>query len=238
MSVILNIETSSEICSVAVSVDGTVDFHIESDEAMQHSRALADYVEKALSHIARREMPLDAVAVSLGPGSYTGLRIGLSLAKGLCFAREIPLIGLSTLEIMAVKGMFACHDSEGDDLLVPLIDARRMEVYTAVYDFALRPVLPPQPMILDEASFRDIEPGRRMLFIGNGVTKAKELLASDRSVFLSARMPVAMDMVALAERAFRNSDFVDPAYVVPLYLKEYQASTPKNKVLRENAAAR
>ena len=231
MSVILNIETSSRICSVALCIDGMPEFHIESDESMQHAALLGQYVDKALEDLSRRELKLDAVAVSIGPGSYTGLRIGLSLAKGLCFAMDIPLIGLSTLEILTVKAMFAMHDSEGDEIVVPLIDARRMEVYTAAYSLDLKPVIEPQPMILDENSFAELRNYRRVVFIGDGVDKAKEVLNADNFEFLSSKMPLALDMGALSERAFRNSDFMDPAYGVPLYLKEYQATIAKNKVI-------
>ena len=234
MSVILNIETSSRICSVAVSCDGQVEYHIESEEPMQHAALLGVYVERCLDFLARREMALDAVAVSMGPGSYTGLRIGMSLAKGLCFAKDIPLIGIPTLEILAVKAMFALHDSEGDELLVPMIDARRMEVYTAAYDFSLHQVMTPQPLILDEASYGNLGKERKILFIGDGVEKAKDVITHKGAHFISSAMPVAMDMVALSERAYRNRDFLDTAYSVPFYMKDYQATTPRNKVLNFN----
>lgn len=231
MSVILSIETSSQICSVAVSMDGMIDFHIESEEPMQHASLLAQYVDRCLDHIARRDMKLDAVAVSIGPGSYTGLRIGMSLAKGLCFAKDIPLIGVPTLELLAVKAMFGLRDSEGDEILVPLIDARRMEVYTAAYDFSLKPVLEPQALILDEFSFSQLPADKRIVFIGDGATKARDVVKHPGALFLTNSMPVAMDMTALAERAFRKGEFMDTAYAVPFYLKDYQATKPKNKVL-------
>lgn len=231
MSVILNIETSSQICSVALTADGMVEFNVESQEPMQHAKLLAGYVERALSHAARREMNPDAVAVSIGPGSYTGLRIGLSLAKGLCFAKDIPLIGVSTLELLAVKAMFGYRDAEGDEILVPLIDARRMEVYTAAYDFSLNALIKPKPMILDENSFSELKDKKKVIFIGDGVDKAKEVIKLPNALFLTNAMPIAMDMTALSERAFRRGEFLDTAYCVPEYLKEYQATKPKNKVL-------
>lgn len=230
MSVILNIETSSRICSVAVSCDGMVEFHIESEEPMQHATLLAVYVDRCLDYLNRREMSLDAVAVSYGPGSYTGLRIGMSLAKGLCFAKDIPLIGVPTLEILAVKAMFMLHDSEGDEILVPMIDARRMEVFTAAYDFSLNPIMKPQPLIIGNDSFRNLPEGREVVFIGDGVDKAKDVIEVPNSRFLSSSMPVAMDMVALSERAFLTGNFLDTAYSVPFYLKDYQTTTPRNKV--------
>ena len=230
MSVILNIETSSRICSVAVTSEGMVEWHVESEEPMQHATLLAPYVEKALDFLARRELKLDAVAVSIGPGSYTGLRIGLSLAKGLCFAQDVPLIGVPTLEVLAVKAMFGYRDAQGDEILVPMIDARRMEVYTAAYDFSLKELMPAQPHILTEESYAELPEGRKLLFIGDGVDKAKEVVKRQDALFLTNAMPIAMDMTALSERAFRNGDFLDVAYCTPLYLKEYQATTPRNKV--------
>lgn len=235
MSVILNIETSSRICSVALTADGMVEYHIESEEPMQHASLLALYVDKALDYITRREMKLDAIAVSIGPGSYTGLRIGLSMAKGLAFSLDVPIIGVPTLELLAVKAMFGYRDAEGDELLVPMIDARRMEVYTAAYDFRLDEVMKPRALILDGNSYLDL-PGvsdgsRKVVFIGDGVDKAREVLKVPNAIYLTNAMPIAMDMTALSEKMFREGRFMDPAYGVPLYLKEYRATTPKNKVL-------
>ena len=231
MSVILNIETSARICSVAVSCDGMVEFHIESEEPMQHAALLAGYVERCLEFLTRREMKLDAVAVSSGPGSYTGLRIGMSLAKGLCFAKDVPLIAVPTLETLAVKAMFALREPQGDEILVPMIDARRMEVYTAAYDFALKPLLEPSALVLDGDSYNDLPKGREVVFIGDGVDKAREVLNVEGARFLSSSMPVAMDMVSISERAFRNGDFLDTAYGVHFYLKDYRATVARNKVL-------
>lgn len=235
MARILNIETSSAICSIAVTADGMVEYHVESEQDMEHARLLGRYVENALEDMTRREVALDAVAVSSGPGSYTGLRIGMSLAKGLCFAKDIPLITVNTLEILAVKAMFGIRDPQGDEILIPLIDARRMEVYTAAYDFALNAVLPPQALILEPGSFADILEEHRCIFIGNGVDKAKEIIKHPNALFATNAMPIALDMTALSERAFRKSDFADTAYAVPFYLKEYKATIAKNKVLLDAA---
>lgn len=231
MSVILNIETSSEICSVAISIDGEIDYHIESDTPMQHAVLLAPYVEKAMAHLKRKELEPEAVAVSIGPGSYTGLRIGMSLAKGLCFAKNLPLIGINTLQLLAVKGMFALRESEGDEILVPMIDARRKEVYMAAYNFALQEIIPPRPMILEPDSLEKLNEERKLIINGNGSTKAKEIINAKDAIFLSGSMPVAMDMAPLSERAFRNGNFIDVAYSVPVYLKEYEAKKSENKVL-------
>lgn len=232
MATILNIETSGSICSVAVTRDGGVEFHIESEEGMKHAECLGPYIERCLDDIARKELQLDAVAVSIGPGSYTGLRIGLSMAKGLCFSKNIPLIGVDTLKILAVKAMFSNRDWQGDELLVPMIDARRMEVYTAVYDFALNAIVPPRPLILDSDSYLEFsEEGKTLIANGDGSAKAREIITRPGVEWLGARGPIAMDMMALSELLFRKEEFLDLAYSVPEYLKEYQATLPKNRVL-------
>lgn len=225
---ILNIETSSVICSVALENAGDVIFHRESEESMQHASLLAPYVEEAMKTLDRRGEKLEAVAVSIGPGSYTGLRIGLSLAKGLCFSRDIPLIGISTLQILAVKAMFRNVVWEGDELLVPVIDARRDEVYTAVYDFSLNELLKPMPLILDSESYSEFR-DRRKIFVGNAVEKLERIVNPDNSVFIKAE-PLALDMTALSEKSLREKNFLDIAYSTPEYLKDFQATTPrKNK---------
>lgn len=232
MAVILNIETSSNVCSVALTNNGAVDFHIESEGNMKHAELLGQYIERCLDELARREEVLEAVAVSIGPGSYTGLRIGLSMAKGLCFSKKIPLIGIPTLKILAVKAMFANMEWTADELIVPMIDARRQEVYTAVYNFHLEEVMKAQPMILDENSFSEfIDDGKTLIGIGDGSAKAREIITRPGIEWLGTGAPLALDMTALSEMAFRKEDFLDLAYSTPEYLKEYQATVPKNKVL-------
>lgn len=222
---ILNIETSSKICSVALCDEGATVFRRESDKDMEHSTLLAPYVEECMEYLTSREQRLDAVAVSLGPGSYTGLRIGLSLAKGLCFSKDIPLIGINTLEILAVKGLFRSMVWTGEELFVPMMDARRMEVYTAVYDAALKPLLPPQPLILQPDSYSEFK-GHKLVFIGDGVEKAKGFVEFEDSRWFAA-YPLASDMMVLSEKAYRERNFIDIAYSVPIYLKNFQATTPK-----------
>lgn len=231
MATILNIETSGSICSVAISKDGQIEYQLEYTQGMKHAERLAPFVEKCMDELARKEMKLDAVAVSIGPGSYTGLRIGMSMAKGLCFGLGIPLIGVNTLKILAVKAMFHNMMWEGDELLVPMIDARRMEVYTAVYDFALNAVVEPRAMILDEEKYPAIVGERKAIFIGDGSEKAREAVDCANGEWLGGKLPHARDMMALSEKAFRENDFIDVGYSVPFYLKDYQAKQSANKVL-------
>lgn len=234
MATILSIDTSTSACSAALTADGMILIHRESFEPQQHAALISDYIKDCLDYAAEREMKLDAVAVTLGPGSYTGLRIGLSEAKGLAYALDIPLIGLSTLEVMATAVMFGHPELMEDDadmrppLLAPMIDARRMEVFTAVYDLALQPLMAPQPLILTEDSYREEREAGRLIIFGDGSNKARDLLRE--ATWVEGIVPLATDMQALADRAWSRREFIDTAYATPLYLKEFQATRPANKL--------
>lgn len=226
MAIILNIETSTRVCSTALTADGMVLRQFHDDRGRNHATLLSGFVKGCLDHLREHEMELDAVAVSLGPGSYTGLRIGLSEAKGLAYALDIPLIGIDTLQLMAVGVMFN-HDVDPGSLFAPMIDARRMEVYTAVYDMALTPLCDPAPLILDNDSYSQWLTSRKVLFFGDGSDKAQEFITSPNAVFIPGVSPLAADMLALSERAYLSGDFLDLAYSVPTYLKDFQALKPK-----------
>ncbi len=229
MANILNIETSTDVCSVALTSEGQVLDHRENYEGQTHATLLSQYVKEMLDYARSRELKLDAIAVSIGPGSYTGLRIGLSEAKGLAFGLQVPLIGVNTLQLMTVSTMFNHFIEEDKVLYVPMIDARRMEVYTAAYTPALEAVVEPQAMILDEHSFESqLEQGHTLVLMGNGSDKARQVLSRDGVRFIKGIKPVAVDMLALAEKAYRAGEFIDVAYSTPLYLKEFQATKPKN----------
>ena len=235
MANILNIETSTEVCSVALTSEGQVLDHRENYEGQTHATLLSQYVQEMLQYARTRDITLDAIAVSIGPGSYTGLRIGLSEAKGLAFGLNVPLIGVNTLQLLVVSTMFNHFIDEEKVLYVPMIDARRMEVYTAAYNAALEPVLEPQAMILDEQSLVDLnQQGYTLVLMGNGSDKAHQVLTRDGVRFVAGIKPVAVDMMALAEKSFREQRFIDVAYSTPLYLKEFQATKPKNPVLGLN----
>ncbi len=225
MPVILNIETSATTCSVAVTANGMVLKQVR-EGGRNHASLLSGFIKECLDFLKENSLKPEAVAVSLGPGSYTGLRIGLSQAKGVAYSLGLPLIGVNTLELMAVAVMFS-QDTEPDTLFVPMLDARRMEVYTAVYDTALNPLLPPGAMLLDEGSYSRWLGESKMLFFGNGSEKFKPLANHANARFVSGIEPLAGDMLALSEQAFAKNDFIDIAYSVPLYLKEIQATKPK-----------
>lgn len=230
MANILNIETSTEVCSVALTSDGMVLEHREDYEGRNHALLLSGFIEEMMQYATPRGIKIDAVAVSIGPGSYTGLRIGLSEAKGLCFGLDVPLIGIDTLKILVVATMFGNYIDE-NSYYVPMIDARRMEVFAGVYDSALQEVMPARPVILTPDSFSEyLGQGRKLVFVGNGAEKAANLIKHPDVVYIPGVKPAAVDMLALSEMAYRKGDFIDIAYSTPNYLKEFQATTPKKKI--------
>lgn len=226
MAVILNIETSTNVCSVALTAEGMILKHYENFDGRNHAALLSDYIKGCLDHLADHELKLEAVAVSMGPGSYTGLRIGLSEAKGLAYALDIPLIGVDTLQIMATAVMFG-YEADPEALYAPMLDARRMEVYTAIYDLALTPLVKPIPLILTPDSYNEYLSKGKVMFFGNGSDKARDVIRNDNAVFVSDIVPLATDMTALSDRAFARKEFLDLAYSVPNYLKDFQAIKPK-----------
>lgn len=228
MAVILNIETSAAACSVALTAEGMVLAHREEPEGQSQAALLSDFIKYCLDFAAEKEIRLEAVAVSMGPGSYTGLRIGLSEAKGLAYAMDIPMIGVDTLKLLCCQVMFTSHELTGDEIFVPMVDARRMEVYTAAYDMALQPLMPQQPLILDENSYSDLlSLGRPVLFFGDGSDKARGVITAPDALFVPDIRPLAIDMIALAEKAYSERAFLDTAYSTPNYIKDFQATKPK-----------
>lgn len=230
MPCILNIETATEVCSVSVAKEGQIVFEKENTTGPSHAVLLGQFVDEAVKFVRGEGFTLDAVAVSCGPGSYTGLRIGVSEAKGLCYGLSIPLIALETLKILAVNVLK--RDLIGEDtLLCPMIDARRMEVYDTILNHNLDTLRKVSADIIDEYSFSEFIQKQQIAFFGNGAAKCKDILPSDNAVFIDGVYPRARDMVELAIEAYNKKDFVDVAYFEPFYLKEFVATTPKNKVL-------
>ena len=230
MSCILNIETSTSVCSVAASQDGQTIFVKEDLKGPSHAVSLGVFVDEALSFIDSHAIPLDAVAVSCGPGSYTGVRIGCSMAKGICYVRKVPLIGLPTLEVLSVPGVLY-HDLPEDALLCPMLDARRMEVYAAVYDRALNVKRAIAADIVDENSYLEFLNEAPVYFYGNGAAKCREKITHPNAHFIDDIHPLAKMMYPLAEKAVAREDYKDVAYFEPFYLKEFVASLPKKSLL-------
>ena len=226
MSCILNIETSTSVCSVAASQDGQTIFVKEDLKGPSHAVSLGAFVDEALSFIDSHGIPLDAVAVSCGPGSYTGLRIGVSMAKGICYGRNIPLIGIPTLEVLSVP-VLLYHDLPENALLCPMIDARRMEVYAAVYDRRLQVKRTVAADIVDENSYLEFLNEQPVYFFGNGADKCREQITHPNAHFIDNIHPLAKMMFPLAEKAVADEDYKDVAYFEPFYLKEFVASMPK-----------
>ena len=197
MSCILHIETSTSACSVAVSEDGQNVFKKEDLNGPSHAVSLGVFVDEALSFADSHAMPLDAVAVSCGPGSYTGLRIGVSMAKGICYGRNLPLIGLPTLKVQCVPVLLYHEELPEDALLCPMIDARRMEVYAAVYDRALKPVRDIAADIVDENSYREFLDSHPVYFFGDGAAKCKEKIVHPNAHFIDGIRPLASMMFPL-----------------------------------------
>lgn len=228
MPTIINIESAINGCSVALSVDSVLEFSVEEKEPMQQSVKLAPFVASAMEEITRKGLKLDVVAVSAGPGSYTGLRIGMSLAKGLAFSQDVPVIGVDTLQILAVKAMFRNMDWQGDEILVPMIDARRMEVYMAAYDFRLDAMMKPQALVITPDSLDQLPEDRQIYLMGDGCEKTKGILKRPGLHWIDGLNPTAKDMIALSEKAFREGDIMDIAYGTPHYIKDYNAVIGEN----------
>jgi tRNA threonylcarbamoyladenosine biosynthesis protein TsaB len=229
MPIILSIETSTSACSCALSQDGKVIFGRENHEGESHSTLLGVFVEEIMTYVRENNIVPDAIAVSSGPGSYTGLRIGVSEAKGLAYGLDIPLIALPTLAVMA---SMMKDKVQPNALLCPMIDARRMEVYAAFFDTSLNVVRETSADIIDENSYADLLEKQPIVFFGNGAEKCKAVLTHHNAQFLSDIHPLASGMIPLAEKAFADNSFADVAYFEPHYLKEYVAVVGKNKVLR------
>ncbi len=235
MPLILYIETATQVCSVALSNGLEILSLAETHLANSHSSLIAPYIEKVCKDVSVDYKSLDAVCVSKGPGSYTGLRIGVSAAKGLCYALQKPLLSVSTLESMAQSFLQSNHylpwGSESNVLLCPMIDARRMEVYSALYDASLNERCAVDAVIINTDSFAEYLSNHKILFFGDGASKCKEYIQHTNAFFFDDFRPSATGMVSIAVDKFENKKFEDLAYFEPFYLKEFIAGKPKVKGL-------
>ncbi len=229
MSCILHIETSTKVCSVAVSDNSHTIFSKVDYEGPSHAVLLGVFIDEALAFIDSHGIPLDAVSVSCGPGSYTGLRIGVSMAKGICYGRSVPLLAVPTLELLAVPVLLHKELPE-NALICPMLDARRMEVYAAVYDRGLNLKRKISADIIDENSYMEYLEESPVYFFGNGADKCKEVITHPNAHFIDNIHPLATMMSPLAERAFLDEKFEDVAYFEPFYLKEFVATKPKKRL--------
>ncbi len=223
MAFILNIETATTNCSVSLSKEGkTIVLKEDNDKSYSHAERLHVYIDEVLKEANINSNKLDAISVSKGPGSYTGLRIGVSAAKGLCFALDKPLISIPTLDALA-------HQVKMDDgIIVSMLDARRMEVYSAIYDSNYNEIRETQAQILDKTSFNDYLEKGKVYFIGNGVEKTKTLINHTNAIFIEDKLPSANNMSLLADTKYKKSDTEDVAYFEPYYLKDFVALKKKS----------
>jgi tRNA threonylcarbamoyladenosine biosynthesis protein TsaB len=236
MSTILNIETSTSVCSVAISKYGKVIASRESPGERSHATQLTPYIEEVLEISRISSEDLDGIAVSKGPGSYTGLRIGVSTAKGMAYALHKPLISIGTLLCM-VNGLKAEMPqllNDKNTLLCPMLDARRMEVYLALYDNDLNSEPEVRAEIINEHSFQNILRNRKIVFFGDGMEKCRNVIRHENAVFVENFNPLARYLADISYFYFLNKKFEDIAYFEPFYLKDFIATTPKNFLKNDN----
>ena len=227
MAVILHIETSTNVCSVAVSEDGQCIFDQVERGGISHAEKLGTMVDEALSFTDNHAIPFDAVAVSCGPGSYTGLRIGVSMAKGVCYGRDLKLISIPTLELLCVPPLLGEKIADEASLLCPMLDARRMEVYAGLYNRALKPVRPIQADVVTSDTYQEWLDKGPVYFFGNGAAKCMDVINHPNARLIEDVEPLAKWMMPLAERRFLNGQFEDVAYFEPFYLKDFVAKASK-----------
>lgn len=228
MALLLNIETATQVCSVALANNGKVIDSRESFEDKSHASLLTVFIDELFKKNKLSAAHLDAISISEGPGSYTGLRIGVSVAKGLCYAAAKPLIAVNTLKAMALMASEQIHDK--NILLCPQIDARRMEVYASVFNHKLETLRETQAEIIDDQSYLEFLNQQPVAFFGNGADKCKTIITHPHAQFIDGVYPSAKYMAVLAEASFQQAGFKDVAYFEPFYLKDFVATIPKRKV--------
>lgn len=224
-TILLLIETSTESCSAAICKGEKILSHRYTDTPKLHASQLAPYINEVLEEAGITIKECSAVCVSEGPGSYTGLRVGVSTAKGLCFGAGRQLIGVDTLKVLAMQGV-GRSDAE---IIIPMIDARRMEVYTATFDSNGNKLSNTEALVLNEESFGEVLKEKKVLFIGNGVEKFQSIISDPNATFISCR-PDARGMAIPALEAYREGKFEDVAYFEPFYLKEFVAGISKKSL--------
>ena len=235
---ILCLETSTAVCSVALVENGKVIALRESLDGQNHAEKITIFIDEVMKEANVSYRDLDAVATSMGPGSYTGLRIGVSTAKGLCYAMEKPLIAIDTLAAMAYgfkdykTTRLQDYKLESTDILCPMIDARRMEVYSAFFNEKLERISETNAIVIDENSFMEMKQNSHLYLFGDGADKLASLFENDENITVVEKFHCsAAYMAELADKAFKNNDFVDTAYFEPFYLKNFVPGMPKVKGL-------
>ncbi|MGD2033743.1 MAG: tRNA (adenosine(37)-N6)-threonylcarbamoyltransferase complex dimerization subunit type 1 TsaB [Bacteroidales bacterium] len=235
MPVILNIETATEICSVSLSQDDRVIALKETDKEKSHASVLSVFIHDLLKENGLEGKSPDAIAVSMGPGSYTGLRIGVSVAKGLCYGFDIPLIPVPTLEAMSLalieKLKSEKADIPGNALFSPMLDARRMEVYMALFTAENKIVKDTTAQIITENTFDQLLSKHSIYFFGSGSGKVSELISHENAFFISEFTPSSADLAPVAYAKYKAGEFADLAYFEPFYLKDFITTKPGKKIV-------
>jgi tRNA threonylcarbamoyladenosine biosynthesis protein TsaB len=233
MTKILCLDTATDICSVALFENDKLISSRESGDDRSHAIKLAVYIDEVLREAKTSANELSAVAVSMGPGSYTGLRIGVSTAKGICYGAGIPLLSVSTLQAMCygVSAEFLTSNKLADFYFCPLLDARRMEVYTSVFDGKFQPAKDISAEIIDENSFNEFLSVKPTIFFGSGAEKIKPVIQHPNALFFDNYIHSAKNMLIPATEKLRQQQFEDVAYFEPFYLKDFIATVPRNKVI-------
>ena len=231
MALILSIETSTKVCSVALHSDGKLLSCKESFVPNSHSELINLFIAEVLTGAKIDNSKISAICISSGPGSYTGLRIGTSTAKGLCFALDIPLIAIDSLKGLAQKVVEGNFNLSENDIISPMIDARRMEVYCSLYSSKGDTISEPEAKILDENSFNETLLNQKVFFVGDGSEKFKEIVNHENAVFLDAVLPSATSFGQLAFQKFKSNELEDLAYFEPFYLKEFHTIPSKKNLL-------
>lgn len=236
MSWILCIDTTTENCSVALAKNGTLFAAKEQREGQQHAGLLTLFIENLLEKASIEAKDLSAIAVSDGPGSYTGLRIGAATAKGLCYSLDVPLIAVDTLKALAfeVTKSQVAENNEDDFYYIPMMDARRMEVYTAVYDRNMNEIETKHAKIIENNSFENYLSQKKVLFFGNGAFKCKPILIHSNATFIEEAYFTATNLTSLAYQSFVEADFEDIAYYEPFYLKKYLPKHKTKKIFKRS----
>ncbi len=228
MALILNLETATTVCSVSLGKDGALLAFKEQNGTYSHAENLTLFIEAVLQQANIKLVDVDAIAVSKGPGSYTGLRIGVSTAKGLCYSLNKPLIAINTLKCLTLAVQSLKLKVESSVFFCAMLDARRMEVYCAIYDIDGNEIKSTAAEIIDEYSFAELFEKNQIVFFGDGAEKCKAILSKNKNaLFINDVFPSAKNMIVLSEKAFNNKQFEDVPYFEPFYLKDFVAGKKK-----------
>lgn len=236
MALILNIETSTTVCSVALAKNGVVIGKRENHDDKSHAKSLTLYIDEVLKESKIPFSQIDAIAVSKGPGSYTGLRIGVSVGKGLCYALDKPLIAINTLQLMCfsiinkIASKEIIIDNMDNTILLPMIDARRMEVYTGLYSPEGKKVRDVAAEIINQNSFAELLEKNKIVYFGDGASKVNEIIKHPNFIFIPDIFPLAQNMVNLSEESYSIGNFENTAYFEPFYLKDFVATIPRKNI--------